>query len=59
MIRIMKIGDIIVSCDGKTVKTFEDLKEIKNSKEAGDTMTIKVMRNHKPVELNIILEEAK
>ena len=55
----MKIGDIIVSCDGKTVKTFEDLKEIKNSKEAGDTMTIKVMRNHKPVELNIILEEAK
>lgn len=55
----MKIGDIIVRCDGKSVKTFDELKEIKNSKDTGDTMSIQVIRNHKPVDLNIILEEAK
>lgn len=55
----MKIGDIIVKCDGKTVTTFDQLKEIKNSKNVGDTMSIQVMRNHKPVDLTVTLEEAK
>ncbi|NME82614.1 trypsin-like peptidase domain-containing protein [Clostridium sp. SM-530-WT-3G] len=55
----MKIGDIIVKCDGKTVTTFDELKEIKNSKNVGDTMEVEVIRNHKPVDLTVTLEEAK
>lgn len=55
----MKIGDIIVKCDGKKTTTYDELKEIKNSKNAGDSMTVQVMRNHKAVELTVILEESK
>ena len=55
----MKIGDIIVKCDGKSVTTYDELKEIKNTKSVGDTMTIQVMRNHKAVDLSVVLEESK
>ena len=55
----LRIGDIIVECDGKSVKEFDDLKEIKQSKNAGDTMTMKVIRDKKTVNLDIVLEEGK
>ena len=55
----LKIGDVIVECDGQTVKTFDTLKEIKQSKDIGDTMTIKVIRDKKTVDLNIVLEEGQ
>ena len=55
----MKIGDIIVKCDGKSVTTYDELKEIKNTKSVGDTMNVQVMRNHKAVDLSVVLEEAK
>ncbi|ETJ32232.1 HtrA2 peptidase, partial [human gut metagenome] len=52
-------GDIIVDCDGKPVKTFDELKEIKQSKDVGDTMTMKVIRDKKTIDLSIVLEESK
>lgn len=55
----IRIGDIIVECDGKSVKDTDDLKEIKQSKNAGDTMTMKVIRDKKTVNLDIVLEEGK
>ena len=55
----LRIGDVIVECDGKTIKTLDDLKEIKNSKDVGDTMNIKVIRDKKSVNLNVVLEESK
>ena len=55
----MKIGDIIVKCDGKSITTYDELKEIKNTKSVGDMMTIQVMRNHKAVDLSVVLEESK
>lgn len=55
----LKIGDIIVECDGQTVKTFDTLKEIKQSKDVGDTMNIKVIRNKKSVDLSIVLEDGQ
>ena len=55
----LKIGDIIVECDGKSVKTFDELKEIKQNKNVGDTMKIKVIRDKKTIDLNVVLEEAK
>lgn len=55
----LKIGDIIVECDGKKIKTFDELKEIKQSKNAGDTLKLKVIRDKKTIDLNVVLEEAK
>lgn len=52
-----RIGDIIIKCDGKSVKTFKALKEIKESKKAGDTMDIEVVRNNKNVSVSVVLEE--
>jgi len=53
----LKIGDIIVKCDGKESKTFDELKAIKESKNAGDTMKIEVIRDKKTVDLSVVLEE--
>ena len=53
----MKIGDVIVKCDGKSVKTFDELKAIKEGKTAGDTMNIEVVRDKKNINISVILEE--
>lgn len=53
----LKIGDIIVKCDGKEAKKFDELKTIKESKNAGDTMKIEVIRDKKTVDLSVVLEE--
>ncbi|ALB48263.1 serine protease [Clostridium sp. MF28] len=53
----LKIGDIIVKCDGKEARTFDELKTIKESKNAGDTMKIEVIRDKKTVDLSVVLEE--
>ena len=53
----IKIGDIIVKCDGKSVKTFKELKAIKEGKNAGDTMNIEVVRDKKNVSVSVVLEE--
>lgn len=41
----LRSGDLIVKVDGNRVKTFEELQEIKNTKEEGDTMTIEYIRD--------------
>ncbi|AWK50634.1 serine protease [Clostridium beijerinckii] len=53
----LKIGDIIVKCDGKSAKTFAELKTIKEGKNAGDTMNIEVVRDKKNISVSVILEE--
>ena len=53
----LKIGDIIVKCDGKSIKTFKELKAIKESKALGDTINIEVIRNKKNVSVSVVLEE--
>jgi len=53
----LKIGDIIVKCDGKSAKTFAELKTIKEGKNAGDTMNIEVVRDKKNVSVSVVLEE--
>ncbi|MCI9303697.1 MAG: trypsin-like serine protease [Clostridium sp.] len=40
-------GDLIVKVDGKRIKTFEELQEIKNSKEEGDSMNVEFIRDGK------------
>ena len=51
----VKPGDLIVKVDGQRVKTFDELKEIKNSKNDGDTITLEVIRYGKTKTLNVTL----
>ena len=51
----VKPGDLIVKVDSQRVKTFDELKEIKNSKNDGDTITLEVIRDGKTKTLNVTL----
>ena len=42
---------------GKEIKTMEELNNIKNSHQIGDSLTIKVNRNGKELDLTVILQE--
>jgi len=53
----LKIGDIIVKCDGTAVKNFDQLKTIKEGKNAGDTINIEVVRDKKNISVSVVLEE--
>lgn len=48
-------GDIIISIEGKDVKTMEELNEIKNSKKIGDEITLKINRAGKEMEIKVTL----
>ena len=53
----IKIGDIIVECDGEPIETVDDINEIKNKKSPGDMVTLKVYRKGSNVDIKIILGE--
>lgn len=53
----IKIGDVIIEADGKKITTMDELNEIKNKKQIGDTMKIKVYRDGKEKELTLTLQE--
>ncbi len=48
-------GDVIVAIDGQTIKTMEELNEVKNKKKIGDTVTLKISRKGQEIELNVTL----
>lgn len=53
----IKAGDIITAVEGQGISTMEKLNEIKNTKKVGDTITLKVYRQQKYVDVKITLEE--
>lgn len=53
----LKIGDVIIGAEGKDIKTMEELNEIKNSHQIGDSITLKVNREGKELELTVTLQE--
>jgi serine protease Do len=53
----LKIGDIIVKADGKSAKTVEELKAIKEGKKAGDTIKLEVVRDKKNISVSVVLED--
>lgn len=55
----IKPTDIIVELDGKKVTKFDDLADILDSHKVGDSVKVKVLRNDKYKEVNIILSEMK
>ena len=52
-------GDIITAIEGTTVSTMEELNEIKNGYNAGDTVKITIYRSGENIDLNLTLQEVK
>lgn len=53
----VKVGDVITEVDGQKVTTMDEVNEIKNKKEIGDTITLKVYRNGGYKDLTLTLQE--
>lgn len=53
----LKVGDIITYVDTDEVNTFLELKEKIFSKEVGESVILKVMRNNKELFINVKLEK--
>lgn len=51
-------GDIIIGVDNSPVKKLEDLLNyLQDNKSAGDKMVLKIIRNDKPMEVTLTLQE--
>lgn len=53
----MMVGDVITEFDGQKVTSVQEINEIKNTKEAGDEVVVKVYREGGYVDLNLTLIE--
>ena len=53
----LKSGDVIIEADGKTIKSMDELNEIKNSHQIGDEMKLKINRDGKEKEIILTLGE--
>lgn len=53
----LKSGDVIIEADGKSIKTMDELNEIKNSHQIGDTMKLKINRDGTEKEITLTLGE--
>ncbi len=53
----LKPGDVIIEADGKKITKMDELNEIKNKKQIGDTITVKVKRAGKDKTITITLQE--
>lgn len=51
----IKGGDVITKFDGKRIKTFEELKEIRDSKKEGDTVRVEIVRNQETITVEVAL----
>ena len=54
----VKVGDVITAVDGTTVKTMDELNEIKNKHSIGDKIKLTVQRDGKAKDLEITLGES-
>ncbi|MGB4588534.1 MAG: trypsin-like peptidase domain-containing protein [Clostridiaceae bacterium] len=51
----LKVGDVITEFDGKVVKSVQELNDLKNTKSAGDTVSLKVYREGTYLDLQLTL----
>lgn len=54
----IQVNDVIISFDGKTIKTGSELNELKAKHKSGDVVKVVVSRNGKKVTLSLKLEES-
>ncbi len=50
-------GDLIIECQGKKVKTVEELNEIRDQHKAGDEIKLTVIRNDEKLTIPLVLGE--
>ena len=55
----LKAGDYIVSINGKAVSTVDDISNILQEHEIGDTVTVQVIREEQTVTCEVVLSELK
>ncbi|MBQ2937448.1 MAG: trypsin-like peptidase domain-containing protein [Clostridia bacterium] len=53
----LKAGDVIIEADGKSIKTMDELNEIKNSHQIGDELKLKINRDGNEKEITLTLGE--
>ncbi len=54
----IKAGDVIVSVDGEAIESTSDLREAVRGHKPGATVSVRVMRDHTPREVNATLGKA-
>lgn len=52
----LQAGDLIVKFDGQRIKTFDELKAIRDTKEEGDIVSVEVVRNGENKTFDVQLE---
>lgn len=52
-------GDIIVKCDGKLVKTIDDINNAKKAHKVGEKIEFRVYREGKNINVSVVLQEEK
>lgn len=53
----LKAGDVIIEVEGKSIKTMNELNEVKNSHKIGDELKLKINRNGTEKEFTLTLGE--
>lgn len=53
----LKAGDVITEVDGTKITTMDKLNELKNKKQIGDTLKLKIYRDGKEKEVTVTLQE--
>jgi S1-C subfamily serine protease len=53
----IRLGDVIVAIDGKTVRRFDDLFTALDGRESGDTVLLRVQRDGKSMDLKLSLQQ--
>lgn len=51
----IKLGDVIVAIDGKPISTYDDLYTCLDGRRAGEIVKVKLIRERKPVEVDLAL----
>lgn len=54
----IRVGDVIIGINDEAVTTMDELNTIKNKYKAGDTITLKVYREGKDIDIALVLHEA-
>ena len=55
----LQLGDIITSIDGKKVESSNDLYLVLEKYKVGDAVTVSMLRNGKPVQARVVLEDIR
>jgi len=55
----LKVGDVIVRVDGKRVESANDLIDLIQDKKKGDKVKVEILREKKPMTLDVVVEEEK